>query len=58
MKKIACACGAVVFSVCALAQTLGAKKEIRLLPDEHWYGAETVLGDFEPFSATNCTGSS
>ncbi len=30
-----------------------SKKEIELLPDEHWYGAETVLGTFEPFSATN-----
>lgn len=27
--------------------------QLDLLPGEHWYGAETVLGEFEPFSATN-----
>ena len=30
-----------------------SKKSIELFPDEHWYGAETVLGSVEPFSATN-----
>lgn len=32
----------------------GEPVTVKLLPDEHWYGAETVLGEFEPFSATNC----
>ena len=30
-----------------------SKKSIGLLSGEHWYGAETVLGSVEPFSATN-----
>ena len=44
---------AAAFSFSLLAADSAAKKTLALLPDEHWYGAETILGDFEPFSATN-----
>ena len=38
----------------AFADGLSAQRQsISLLPGEHWYGAETVLGLVEPFSATN-----
>ena len=47
--------GLAALAMCAAAGAAQdeSKKVLELLPDEQWYGAETVLGEFEPFSATN-----